>query len=511
MATQDLQIYYKRWQALDTLIAALTETYDRQDFPRKSTVLQLLKSLRAYAAGQFQFFYYGLDHDNLERLKHDPLLKLSPEFPAEDVLTGILDQIGHDLELIQRAADQRISGDANVRQTLANADKLAWSAVKPAINYAVIEESTTVLTYFQKSAQFYRIPYAQVALIAIPYTCTSTDNHRDYLAIPHEVGHYVYRHKTGAAQAQLKEIRDHFLPAERVAAFGDWIKGIFEETFADIYGCLAAGPVMALDMQDVALTEPREKLVHGDGRHPNPILRPYIYSLVLRNPAVKDLLIAGQDWQTVGKALSQRWDRQLEERDAGDEFFINTTQTEGSTTTTTHVSHPIASAISLTSTEDLPPSPSPSRGPLGGVVHGIVDTIIQLILDYANDYNRTRGGGNEQGWAGPITAETEVDHLYARYEENFMDLLAQVKLTPPESDPSAVLTGVGDPDAHTSQLWLEWIKTYKGESAWPPSGQIESGEVVNPDAMTEGTWGYILYADGWTTGGPSNEVGHPFE
>ncbi len=500
--TQDRQIYYERWQALDKLITASTESYEHLDFPRKSTILYLLKGLQAFAAGQFQFFYYGLDHDNPNRSNQDPLLELTPEFPAEDVLTGILEQIEHDLELIQRAAGQRISGGANVRQTLAIADKLAWMAVKPAIDYAVIEEATTVLTYFEKSPEFYRIPYAQVALIALPFTCTSSNNHQDYLAIPHEVGHYVFRHKTGDAAQKLLEIPRSF--KESSQAYRDWLKAIFEETFADVYGCLIAGPVIALDMQDLSLANSQTDFREGDGRHPNPALRPLIYCQVLDSPDTQKLTV--DNWQPIAEKLSKQWQARLAQRKVSD-FVIKTSSLDGQNQViTTAQVHDITEAIG----DVISTKSEPSQGSLGEDIHRFVASIIGCIRGYFQDYNPTHYSKSFQGWAGTIKPETQVSVLYAKYEKNLCNLLAEVKLMPPESDPSSAPASAGDPEAHTSQFWLDWVKTENQFKEWPPTEPIPSGDVKKPDETQKGTWGYILYADGWTTGGPGPDPGHPF-
>lgn len=499
---QDLHVYYERWQALDRLIDASTQSYEDIEFPRKSTIQYLLKSLRAFAAGQFQFFYYGLDHDNPKRSKQDPLLELSPEFPAEDVLTGILEQIEHDLALIQRAAGQRISGDEDFQRTLANADKLAWMAVKPALDYAMIEEATTVLTYFEKSPEFYRIPYAQVALIALPFTCTANNNHQDYLAIPHEVGHYVFRHKTGDAAQKLLQIPSSFKQSPQ--ADQDWIKAIFEETFADVYGCLIAGPVIALDMQDVSLANSQTDFREGDGRHPNPVLRPVIYCLVLESPDTQKLSI--DNWQPIAEKLSKQWQARLDQRQVST-FVIKTgcqdSQNQVVTATETHDITEVIDDVISTKSE-------PSQGSLGEDIQTFVAKIIGCIRGYFEAYNPTHYSKSFPGWAGTIEPETEVSQLYRKFEDNFCNLLTEVKLMPPESDPSSASASAGGPDAHTPQFWLDWAKTENQLKEWPPAGPIPSGEVKNPDETQKGKWGYILYADGWTTSGPSPDPGHPF-
>lgn len=486
----DLEIYRARWEALDAYIAALVGRYAQLDFPRKSTVLYLLKSLQGFAAGQFRFFYHGFDGEDPEYTGQHPALESNEEFPAQDILTAVIEQIGHDLELIQRAADQRISGDAHIRQTLATADKLAWSAVKPAIDYAVIEEATTVLTYFHKAAEFYRIPYAQVALIAVPFTCASTNNHRDFLAIPHEVGHYVFRHSINEA----RDIRDKLLQSfgSNHHDYKRWIKGIFEETFADIYGCLIAGPVMALDIQELASATSKKKFVSGDGKHPNPVLRPYIYADVLQNDKVNELTTADCDWRPIGRELAELWDKTLESRGGKFKFAIPQISEPANGSFTVHVhQHEIETVR--------------HQGPLADTINAVVDAILDRVLGYIKVRQPANQHDDWSGWGGKITGR--VQDLYPEYEKNFDRLLAKVKLLPPEADPDSVLAYGADQDG-TTQLWRDWVNA-KLQDGWPPKGSMASGEVQDTDKMTKGTWGYVLYADGWTTGGPSNDAGHP--
>src|SRR5438105_167252 len=277
---QDLKNYEDRWKALDTTMTALGEHYSYlPDFPRKQSVLYLLKSLQAFGAGQFNFFYDGFDTGSRAKKGKRAKLESSERFPPPYLLNSILVQIGYDLEVVQRIADQRISASPKIREVLEKADKLAWDAIKPAIDYGVAKEATTTLTYFQKSTDIRVIPYAQMALIGIPFSCL--DNKQDFLAIPHEVGHYVFRHPTPDA----KKIRDDLqaLIERFEEPYHTLLDNWFEETFADIYGCLIAGPIIALDFQDISLQHSKLDFVKGDDDHPTPILRPYIYTKVLRN------------------------------------------------------------------------------------------------------------------------------------------------------------------------------------------------------------------------------------
>src|SRR5258706_16368777 len=113
MVNHNLEIYYQRWETLDGLITSTIASYDsklngRKKFSREDTILHLLRNLQEFARGQFLLFYNGFDRDNPLRSETDPKLELSSEFPPEDILWGILDQISHDLDLIIRAASQRI-------------------------------------------------------------------------------------------------------------------------------------------------------------------------------------------------------------------------------------------------------------------------------------------------------------------------------------------------------------------------------------------------------------------
>jgi hypothetical protein len=508
-----LGVYYDRWNALDKLIATLYESYESHGkFPRQQMVLHLLNNLRAFGKGQFEFFYFGFDYNNPKRPKQSPRLQMWDEFPPEDVLSGVLDQIGHDLDLIQKAATQRILADKNVRDTLANADKLAWRALQPAIDYGVIAQPATVLTHFQKSAEFYSIPYANIAIIAIPFTCTSKEPSQDYLAIPHEVGHYVYRHPTNQARMDLRALR---LAPPVDAVYQPWIKEIFEEMCADIYGCLIAGPVMALDFESLSLANSQADFRGNDGEHPNAALRPLIYCEVLGSPAVNELTIG--DWQRVAQKLSDRWKRQLVQRHIGD-FVIQTSRPEGQNTLIAARLHTVDEAFNGAARTES----DAGQGPLAKVIHQILEKMLQQLLEYVRTTNPEKANNILEGWAGTVESDTDPDKLLEGYKKNFAKLLdlQQQKPVPPDPKPSSVKSwrswlkqrNSKIPDAYTSQLWCDWLSgaSPRFKDGWPTTELVACGEAKDPDKMVPGSWGYILYADGWTTGGPSgSEHGIP--
>src|SRR5712692_7881671 len=197
--SQAVSIWQARWQALDQTLADMDARYTEvaNDVPRMNTLRTLGQSLRQFAADQFNFFYDGFGFGNPKpkyRLKTLP----QDNYPPEHVFAVTLEQIGFDIEVIQRAANQRIAaeeqaknGPCAAKDALAQADVLAYAALKPAQDNGLLPyERPTVVTYFQKDTSIRVVPYAPVALIGVPFSCTTVPT--DFLAIPHEVGHYVF-------------------------------------------------------------------------------------------------------------------------------------------------------------------------------------------------------------------------------------------------------------------------------------------------------------------------------
>ncbi|MCA9923542.1 MAG: hypothetical protein KC421_14285 [Anaerolineales bacterium] len=266
-------IWQKRWNALE-------KTMQATDIGTTSeTLSSMLTCLAAFGKSQFQFFYDGFNSGKLLPSMHHP---------AEFVLNATLSQVSYDLSVIRQAADQRRS--PHLKDTLEKADQLAQSALNLAVTDKLLKPGT-VVTYFNKSAHIRVIPYAPVALVGIPYTAIETP--RDLLAIPHEVGHYVYHHATGLAAKLHTQIP--FDPPW----FNHWI----EEIFADIYGCLVAGPVIGLDFQDLLLDNPTEHFTEDDGEHPVDAIRPFIHTTVLNRLGFKNAAEALQDRWAVSERL----------------------------------------------------------------------------------------------------------------------------------------------------------------------------------------------------------------
>lgn len=272
------QVWQERWNGLEKQLLELTERFNKAEQPasahfgRMETFFVLVKSLSTFGKSQFDFFNDGFSLG---------LLEADDKFRAETALAATLDQISFDIAVIRKAANQRILGNNLDLKTLNIADFLTGEAIKflPTMNNVleagtvetetfVMREPSTIITYFQKSYSIRLMPYAPIVFIGIPLTCKYT--YRDFLAIPHEVGHFVYRHSL-IHRNLYEEI------TEKDPKIVEWTKDWMEEIFADIYGAIIAGPIIGLSFQNLQMNYNIVDFYTGDGSHPVPVLRPYIY------------------------------------------------------------------------------------------------------------------------------------------------------------------------------------------------------------------------------------------
>lgn len=315
------ELWDKRWCSIHEVVKEWIKRYPAPPappappgFPRQQTIHCLLTRLREFAESQVGWLMTRADAG-----------KYDPAYPPSHALYVTLAQIEYDLEVICRAAEYRKHGTADEKAALRAADKLAWAALSPVLNVGgarvriedgpellpLLDETATeitVLTYFAKSANIRVIPYAPVALVGIPITCVpKTDDAgnvqccspQDYLAIPHEVGHFVYGHSPIVRKRILWGLWGTAIFSNvRLFAYFTWL----EEIFADLYGCLIAGAWAALDCQHLQLKASKSQFVQNDLEHPIPAVRPYVYTWVLRK-------LMDQDWNA--EALETYWDCML--------------------------------------------------------------------------------------------------------------------------------------------------------------------------------------------------------
>lgn len=273
MSQLDKEIWELRWEELNKRLKNMDGSFNMLDDRLQSIFNGVVKDLRGFAQSHFYFFYNGFFEKTNYRFEKRKAL------PPDYVLSTILGQISFDIDMIEKAARQRLSQDANF---LTETDLLAQQALSPAIveDVNLVDKGTKIITYFHKNYSIRIIPYTTVAFISIPYTCQGVDH--DLLAIPHEIAHYVYRNGYFASNGESNKI-DHFLN-KQLERSPQFIKNWAEEIFADIYGCLIAGPVIALDFQDLQLATTFEEFKKDwkDKEDPVPLLRPDVYLKVLR-------------------------------------------------------------------------------------------------------------------------------------------------------------------------------------------------------------------------------------
>ncbi len=252
-------VWKERWQALAEQLGQMSTIYSQSSIPVGPSLHALTESLLAFGEDQFDFFWDGFNNDRLL-----PSMVL----PREHVLRATLDQVAFDMAIIQRIHAQRNQAELLPTQELA--DKLAQQALNVAIDGGLLPKCST-LTYFNKSANIRIIPYAPIALIGIPFSAVKVK--KDLLAIPHEVGHYVYHHAPGFA-AQLHAL---------IPLYPDWINHWLEEIFADAFAAFVGGPVCGLSLQEMLLDNSQEKFVTDDGAHPPDAIRPFGFAAALRH------------------------------------------------------------------------------------------------------------------------------------------------------------------------------------------------------------------------------------
>lgn len=287
--------YDARWQTLavrlaqyrrrlKTAAAASARKRDEASTYALRMLAATAQRLQAFAAKHLRFFSSGAAS-----------AQVPPGYSREYALALALHQAGFDMEVLEQAAQQRLSPlDAVDLAVLATADRLARHAVDAAKAAALLPADATALTYFQKSPVIRVIPYAPVALIGVPYSLKLVP--QDHLSIPHDVGHAVYWNSPAVADS---------LPAALPAWLGSHPAGRWvEEVFADLFSARVAGPVAGFSLQDLLFRQGDDTFLTHDGDHPIPALRPFIYShLCVRN---------GQ--RRAARSLSRAWRQRLKAR-----------------------------------------------------------------------------------------------------------------------------------------------------------------------------------------------------
>ncbi len=326
---------------------------------RLITLDALLTCLDAFAHKQWAFFHNGFERNGGNNKKG--YLSYSKRYPEELVYRATLDQIAFDLEVVQKAFTQslRVGNSPEALKAIRLADKYVAFLLNLVDTpdesrretAPQLINKTAAVTYMGKSFQARIVPYAPVALIGVPTTivhsldydtkgmlCLDENgepypedfsgekichdaqgvpnprlNVRDFLAISHEVGHYIFRH--GAIKVGTRDMSVSRAVYNLTPSLPAWLDDWVEEIFSDVFAAVTAGGAAGETAREIQLDNDPARLLAYDAHYPFGALRPYIYSDVLHlidhtiETDSGDLLAPEKIW--TGQVLERLWTGEL--------------------------------------------------------------------------------------------------------------------------------------------------------------------------------------------------------
>ena len=225
--------------------------------------------------------------------------------------------IAGDIEIVQRAIVQRVHEVNDAGQykpsmqasALQITDRLALMALQPFQHLLPSNSEITPITFFSQETHIRSLPYCDdVVLIGIRYDQVLQDLENEatpppfeLLAIPHEIGHYVYQRGTIEAKsvdvdqiikdvfsqapltvkANEEPLLDFTAVAQKLPLANERYRKWCEEIFSDICGCMVAGPLVALSLLSILVARTEKANKYEEGEHPTGNLRPYLLKEIL--------------------------------------------------------------------------------------------------------------------------------------------------------------------------------------------------------------------------------------
>lgn len=472
-----------RWKTIDNVMQSMLDDFAKINEDEKkiwqTTLESSIKCLKNFGEKQFKFFCEGF---------RDNWLVTSQKYSAEYALRRTIDQISFDLSVLQRAHAQRLSSTSTdqARDALDRADRLAYKALEPAMAEYLNEETgdtiqflqkTAIITYFQKSTAVRVVPYGPIAIIGIPFSCIdSKKNPQDYLAVAHEVGHYVFWH------ARVNDTPLHVVLRSEMAEDPAWRFGWLEEIFADVYGCLVAGPLIARDFQD--LMYDNLDLYDDDGLHPIAVLRPWIYSETLRQIGEFDISQG---------ALDSRWAKLLIHRVKAETFTPK---------------NPVANEPTVTLEN--------ARSLLQETIMQILARLQPLLPNFkASIWSKETDAFNKE----------QIDKLYDTFKIKTLDRIKKEKIgNAPEAVDRQPVKAINPNNPEVGEVNLPVFRAVDGTVPEPvpddntiywrvgatkdPWLDFYRGASDNNIKLSPAIWSTLLNDTGWAVGGPEGD-GNP--
>ncbi|MEZ4643310.1 MAG: hypothetical protein R3E31_11360 [Chloroflexota bacterium] len=369
------------------------------------TCADLLGALEDFIGEAFPFFWEGYYGEHAA-------LPTSPDFPPRYVMQMILKQPATDLSLVQQAIQQRrrIDGSLSTVQgrALLLADRLAEMALWPAIQAGYLPPATSALCYLDNRVQARLVPYFEVVLVGIAFASMLDGDKptRDFLAIPHEIGHHLFWN--GRIPNTATPLHQALLVTAVEAGLSEdsWQVRWLEEIFCDTYALLVGGPAVALDFQDMLDDDTPAHFCEDTDKHPIPEIRPRIQTEILRRITDQDGLPL---YCSVPDQLDANWEAWIARNELADYFQISGVAKEMSGQEILEGLEPIL-AVVLESLQALRPLPGSSNAWSGELPEGADVTALyaqfqqlanpgegDVLVNIMLDWFKSRLTGQEPG------------------------------------------------------------------------------------------------------------------
>ena len=437
------------------------------DNARITTLYSLCRSLAAFAQSHFDFFHDGFYGEDGVRLEP------SYTYPAPYVLRTLLDQIAFDVNVLEQAVAQRLFTSTAEAHTLQQADMLAYCALQPALKLNLLADAT-VITYFGEAHAVRTIPYAPLVLISIPYT--AVENKSDLLAIPHEVGHYIFQHgvaeKAGHKAGRFSSVLNHDFAGEP-----PWLRRWLAEIFADVYGTLIAGPAMALSFQALVTDGNLVQFTHDNGAHPVPALRPHIYMDVLDQ--INQQVAVEQRMENAVAQLRTHWNTWFAARWSPEAFT------------------PYGAAPETANMIQLPEAQALISAVAGKILHTY---LAQLMPQSPHAVPM---------WSGELAGD-DVCQLYADFEQHYLGAL-DTELSKMDSPPF-ICSKVPELLMQDDAVGLQWVAQDPATVQWRNLGETglwidsvkQAAQCGDTFKLPPEAWMALLDSSGWALAGPQD-------
>ena len=189
----------------------------------------------------------------------------------------------------------------------------AQASIQPAVDarlvgHVPIDESEqdtpppkiAVLTNLDDLIMMRVVPYVDGLLLSVPFSAFAKSSREDdgrttailsldFLAIPHETGHVLFRHGRIKTEEQVVFIQDLLrgrLLSKLYRKSSDlqpslWLIRWLEELFSDAYGCLVSGVMTAFAFQYLLASGEPFHPSFAESIHPTPLLRPLMHRRIL--------------------------------------------------------------------------------------------------------------------------------------------------------------------------------------------------------------------------------------